>query len=63
MEQVQLCFRGETATGKYPVECVKVMDKVAKKVEESINYWKIFKNKRYKIENFDYNFNMNCLDY
>ena len=59
MEQAQLCFHGETATGKNPVECVKVMDKVAKKIEESLNYWFRFKNRRYKLENFDYNFNMN----
>ena len=59
MEQVLLCFLGETATGKYPVECVKVMDKVATKIEESLKYWKRFKYRIYKIEDFDYNYNMN----
>ena len=58
-EQAQLCYLGETATGKYPVECVKVMDKVARTIEKSLNYWKRFKNRRYRIEDFDYNFNMN----
>ena len=59
MEQVALCFLGETATGKYPVECVKVMDKVAKAIEGSLKYWKRFKFRRYDLEKFDYNFNMN----
>ena len=33
---------GECAMGDYPVECVKTMDKIARKVESSIKYWKRF---------------------
>ena len=31
---------GECATGEYPVQCVQTMDKIARRVEPSINYWK-----------------------
>ena len=33
---------GECAMGDYPVECVQTMDKIAKRVEPEINYWKRF---------------------
>ena len=33
---------GECAMGDYPVECVKTMDKIAKRVEGTIDYWKKF---------------------
>ncbi len=36
---------GECAVGEYPVECVQTMDKIAKRVEPTINYWKRFDNK------------------
>ncbi len=42
---------GECAMGKYPVECVKTMVKIADRVEGDIDYWKRFKNK----ENIDMN--------
>ena len=35
---------GECAMGKYPVECVKTMAKIANRVEGDIDYWKRFKN-------------------
>ena len=35
---------GECAMGKYPVECVKTMVKIAARVEPEIDYWKRFKN-------------------
>ena len=31
---------GECATGDYPVECVQTMDRIARRVEPAINYWK-----------------------
>lgn len=34
---------GEVAAGKYPVECVAMMARIAKSVENDINYWKKFK--------------------
>lgn len=33
-----IMLSGETAQGKYPVEAVKAMDRIAKKIESSINY-------------------------
>ena len=37
-----IMLSGECAMGKYPVECVETMDKIAKRVEPTINYWKRF---------------------
>ena len=34
---------GECAMGKYPVECVKTMVKIANRVESDIDYWKKFR--------------------
>ena len=36
---------GECAMGKYPLECVKAMDKIAKRVEPEIKYWTRFDEK------------------
>ena len=38
---------GECAMGDYPVECVKTMDKIARRVEPDINYWKRFNQNEY----------------
>ena len=54
-----IMLSGETASGKYPVECVKTMDKIACTIENSIKYWKRFKNRDYVLEDSDYEFNMN----
>lgn len=35
---------GETASGKYPLESLKMMVEIAKQTESSINYWKRFVN-------------------
>ena len=40
---------GECAMGKYPLECVKTMDKIARRVEPEIDYWKRF-DEKFKIE-------------
>ena len=37
-----IMLSGECAMGKYPLECVQTMDKIAKRVEPTINYWKRF---------------------
>ena len=44
-----IMLSGETAAGKYPVECVKAMDKIAKNAESNIHYWK-----RMKLDEADY---------
>lgn len=54
-----IMLSGETATGKYPVECVETMNRVAIAIESSLKYWKRFKNREYKLEELDYRFNMN----
>ncbi|MBR1540255.1 MAG: pyruvate kinase [Clostridia bacterium] len=40
---------GECAMGKYPLECVKAMDKIARRVEPEIKYWERF-DEKFKIE-------------
>lgn len=54
-----IMLSAETAAGKYPVECVKTMDKIARRIEESIKYWKRFMNRNSIYEGTDYEFNLN----
>ncbi len=35
---------GEVAVGLYPIECIQTMKKIAKAVEDEIDYWKKFSN-------------------
>ena len=45
---------GECAMGKYPVECVKTMVKIANRVEPEIDYWKRFRNNdNYELDNLE----------
>ena len=45
---------GECAMGKYPVECVKTMAKIAHRVENDIDYWKRFRqNENKKIDTLE----------
>ena len=37
-----IMLSGECAMGKYPLECVKTMDKIASRVEPTIRYWRRF---------------------
>ena len=37
-----IMLSGECAMGKFPLECIQTMDKIAKRVEPTINYWKRF---------------------
>ena len=54
-----IMLSAESAAGKYPIECVKTMDKIARTVEDSIKYWKRFKNREFPILEKDYEFNLN----
>ena len=54
-----IMLSGESATGAYPVECVKMMDKIALAVEENINYWKRFNRRDINfLENPDYEYEL-----
>ena len=46
-----IMLSGETAAGKYPVEAVKTMAKIAERTESSIDYKKRFYNNDYKAQN------------
>lgn len=54
-----IMLSAETAAGKYPTECVKTMDKIAKSIEGSIKYWKRFKTREYELAGNDYEYNLN----
>ena len=44
---------GECAQGDYPVECVQTMDKIARRVEPTIDYWRRFEQKQGDINRSD----------
>lgn len=44
-----IMLSGETAAGKYPVETLEVMSKIAEKAENAIAYWKRFSSREYDI--------------
>ncbi len=54
-----IMLSAESAAGKYPIECVKTMDSIAKTIESSIKYWKRFKNREYQLNGEDYEYNLN----
>lgn len=54
-----IMLSGESAMGKFPVECVKTMDKIATTIESSIKYWKRFRNRNCLFERTNYEFNIN----
>lgn len=41
---------GECAMGKYPIECVQTMVKIADRVEKEIDYWKRFRDNKDNID-------------
>lgn len=45
-----IMLSGETAAGKYPVEAVKTMAKIAESTENAINYEKVFRNTNFTIK-------------
>ena len=54
-----IMLSGETATGEYPVECVKTMNKIAIEIENSIKYWKRFNSREYDLKDASCEFIMN----
>jgi pyruvate kinase len=42
-----IMLSGETASGKYPLESLEMMSKIAVKAESSMDYWKRFSNMQY----------------
>ena len=49
-----IMLSGECAMGKYPLECVKTMVKIANKVEKDIDYWKRFRtNERIELNTLE----------
>ncbi|NLC87311.1 MAG: pyruvate kinase [Clostridiaceae bacterium] len=53
-----IMLSGESAMGKNPVECVNVMNRIAKSVEEYIKYWKRFTKREHNLKEVDYEFNL-----
>lgn len=53
-----IMLSGETATGAFPIECVKTMSRIAVAVETALKYWKRFRNRQYNLKDLDYEFNM-----
>lgn len=54
-----IMLSGESAMGKYPVECVQTMNKIAEAIEGSINYWKRFKRREYDLQEFSDEWKLN----
>lgn len=54
-----IMLSGETASGEYPVECVKTMNKIAIEIENSIKYWKRFNSREYDLKDASCEFIMN----
>ena len=54
-----IMLSGETASGKFPVECVKTMNRRAVKIESSIKYWKRFRTREYDLLNMNSDLIMN----
>ncbi|MDO5557298.1 MAG: pyruvate kinase [Clostridia bacterium] len=54
-----IMLSGESAIGKYPVECVKTMARIANTIEEYIDYWGRFKKRDYDLSKVNFEFNLN----
>ena len=46
---------GECAMGKYPLECVQAMDKIARRVEPTIRYWNRFELNKFELNGLEDN--------
>ena len=54
-----IMLSGETTLGKYPVECVNTMNRIASTIEASIKYWKRFSIREIDFSRANYEFNIN----
>lgn len=54
-----IMLSAESAAGKYPIECVETMDKIARSIEGTIKYWKRFRRKDFNIQERDCEYNLN----
>lgn len=50
-----IMLSGECAMGKYPLECVQAMDKIAKRVEPTIRYWRRFDQTKFELNDLEDN--------
>ena len=53
-----IMLSGECAMGEYPIQCVEVMSRVSKTIENSINYWKRFEKTDFKQQEHDLEYNV-----
>ena len=53
-----IMLSGESAMGKYPIQCVEIMDRIANSVEGYIKYWKRFTRREHDLTDLDYEFNL-----
>lgn len=54
-----IMLSGETAMGKYPIECVETMNRIANAVEKNIKYWKRYTRREHDLTKLNYEFNLN----
>ena len=55
-----IMLSGESAMGKYPVQCVQTMSKIANTIESDIRYWRRFQNSNFEPTTCEkYEFNLN----
>ena len=54
-----IMLSGESAMGKHPVECVKTMVRISTTIENSIKYWKRFKERDIDFEKQVYEYKIN----
>ena len=53
-----IMLSGESAMGKYPVDCVNTMTKIASSVEANIKYWKRLTRRESDLDSMNYEFNL-----
>jgi pyruvate kinase len=50
-----IMLSGECAMGKYPLECIQTMVKIAERTEPEVNYWKRFEDKKIELKTLEDN--------